>query len=302
MSGFGKGVWVFLAIAFGIAWANIEIVMAMGVSLLDPKFQLYVVPAFFSPAIAAIVVRKWVTREGFADAGLRLNLRRWPYYVVAWLLPIPVVAAITAIAIVVGAGAPDFTMERAIEALAAEGRPLPITTHNVWVLAGGALASAIPAALVLWGEEFGWRGYLQKRLYPEQPVRAAVLVGIIWSVWHFPAIVRGFNFPDHPILGLLVFPVGGVLVSIIFAWLQQRSGSIWCPSLAHASTNGLGGSLTLVLFYGGSSTIVTSYVGMLGWIPLGALCAWIIATRQLQPQSAVVGGPERGHTGRHAGS
>lgn len=296
MSGFGKGAWAFLAIAFGIAWANVGIVTAMGVSLLDPKVPFYMLPLFLSPAIAAIVVRKWVTREGFADAGLRLNIRRWPYYVVGWLLPIPVVAAITASAMLLGLGTPDFAMERAIEALAAEGRPLSIPTHNVWALAAGALVLVIPAALVLLGEEFGWRGYLQKRLYPEQPVRAAVLVGIIWAVWHFPAIVLGFNYPDHPILGLLVFPVGCVLVSIIFAWLQQRSGSVWCASLAHASANNLGGPLTLVLFYGGSSTIATSYVGMLGWIPLGALCAWIIVTRQLRPQ------PERAHAGPHAES
>ena len=32
-------------------------------------------PVVFVPAIATFVVRKWITREGFADAGLRLNLR-----------------------------------------------------------------------------------------------------------------------------------------------------------------------------------------------------------------------------------
>ena len=39
----------------------------------------------FAPAVAGFIVRKWITREGFAGAGLRPNLRKWPYYLVAWL-------------------------------------------------------------------------------------------------------------------------------------------------------------------------------------------------------------------------
>ncbi len=38
--------------------------------------------------VAAFVARRWVTREGFADAGLWPNIRRsWPYYLFAWLWP-----------------------------------------------------------------------------------------------------------------------------------------------------------------------------------------------------------------------
>lgn len=43
-------------------------------------FLLLTLPTSFGPAIGAIVVRKWITREGFADAGLSLNLRQgWKY-------------------------------------------------------------------------------------------------------------------------------------------------------------------------------------------------------------------------------
>jgi hypothetical protein len=33
-------------------------------------------PIAFSPAIAAVIVRCWITKEGFGDAGLALHLRR----------------------------------------------------------------------------------------------------------------------------------------------------------------------------------------------------------------------------------
>ena len=40
-----------------------------------------------APAIASVVMRKWLTREGFADAGSRLNLRQWRYYLARLQVP-----------------------------------------------------------------------------------------------------------------------------------------------------------------------------------------------------------------------
>jgi hypothetical protein len=37
--------------------------------------------------------------------------------------------------------------------------------------------------------------------------------------WLLPINIHGSNFPDHPYLGLLVFTVSTVFVSIIRAWL-----------------------------------------------------------------------------------
>ena len=75
-----RGIVAFLAIAFGLAWVPFAPVLlgldAAGAILMP-----------FAPAIAAFVVRKWVTREGFGDAGLRLNLRRWPFYLLAAAWP-----------------------------------------------------------------------------------------------------------------------------------------------------------------------------------------------------------------------
>jgi membrane protease YdiL (CAAX protease family) len=141
---------------------------------------------------------------------------------------------------------------------------------------------AIFVAPILFGEEFGWRGYLQPRLFPQSPVLSAVVTGIIWAYWHLPLNLRGGNFPDDPRLGALVmFPVGAILLSIIFGWLVLKTGSIWSSSLAHAATNSIGGGLFVILFGGGANFLFVSYVGLLGWIPLGVLSAWIVLTGQL---------------------
>jgi hypothetical protein len=145
----------------------------------------------------------------------------------------------------------------------------------------------------LFGEEFGWRGYLQPRLFPQSPVLSAVVTGTIWAYWHLPLNLRGGNFPENPKLGaLVIFPVGAIFLSIIFGWLVQKTGSIWSSSLAHAATNGIGGSLFIALFGGGANFLFVSYGGILGWIPLGALSAWIVFTRQLKPAVSLPGQPK----------
>ena len=239
----------------------------------------------FAPAIAAFIVRKWITHEGFADAGLRPNLRKWRYYLVGWFLPLAVVGWIVISAPLFGLGKPDFSLVRGIKYLASTGMPVSLS-RPLWMLIGGLVISAIFSAPINFGEEFGWRGYLQPRLFPDRPVLGAVVTGVIWAYWHLPLTLRGGTFfPDHPFIGaILIYPVSGILLSIIFGWLVLKTGSIWSSSLAHAATNRIGGTLFVLLLGGGADFIFVSYAGILAWIPLGALSAWIVFTGQLKPE------------------
>ena len=284
-----KGVVAYLLIAFGMAWAFWCIPLAFGLRLGSPFYILVLLPGAFAPAVAAIVVRKWVTREGFADAGLRPNLRKWRYYLVAWLLPLPVVAIIVLLAVALAVGQPDFSLERIAEVVGA-GRKNPLSVIPPGLRLPLAIVQGLIVAVVatplLWGEEFGWRGYLQIRLLAHRPLLAAVTTGLIWGVWHYPVNLQGYNYPEHRILGLFLFPVFTVFLSIILGWLRLRTGSVWSASLAHSATNAIGGSLTASLFMGGPNWPLVSYAGVLALIPLGALCAWIILSGQLKPEEA----------------
>jgi uncharacterized protein len=53
--------------------------------------------------------------------------------------------------------------------------------------------------------------------------------------------------------------------------------------LAHSASNFVGGSLSAYLFVGSGSFILTSFAGVIAWIPLGAICAWIVLTGRLMP-------------------
>lgn len=276
-----KGVAVYLLISFGLAWLTWGLAWALNIRATDLVFQAVSLPAAFAPAIAAVVVRRWVTHEGFADAGLRPRLRNnWRLYMFAWLLPIPVVAVVVVLAVVLGVSRPDWTLQRALTALypSLETQPLPAAIR---LLVPVQLAiTALLATPILWGEEFGWRGYLQPRLLAGRPLAASVATGLIWGAWHYPIVLMGYERYSSPLLGLLLFPVLTVLLSIIFGWLFRRSGSIWAPSLAHAATNVIGGNLSVLLFFGVPKFDLVGYNGVLAWLPLAAVCAWIVASER----------------------
>jgi membrane protease YdiL (CAAX protease family) len=271
-----------------MAWILWEIPMLVGLSpYKNVSFQFIAIPGAFSPAIAAFIVRKWITKEGFGDAGLHPNFRQgWKYYLIAWLLPLLVSGIILGTAVLFDISKPDFTLQRFAQWMG-EGSNVPSVPPYLWlVLPIQFLIGALFTTFVSFGEEFGWRGYLQKRIMPGKPVWATVITGIIWGVWHFPLNIQGYNFPDNRFLGLIVFPITTIFLSIIFGWLQNKSDSVWVPSLAHAATNSVGSSLMLVLFMGGQNWIWVSYVGILSWVPLGALSAWILWRRGLTPEPA----------------
>jgi membrane protease YdiL (CAAX protease family) len=85
-------------------------------------------------------------------------------------------------------------------------------------------------------EELGWRGVAQPEMEPRlgRPA-AAVLVGLIWSLWHVPLFVLpgvrqyGTDFP--------VFAIGLVGGALILAWLYGRTESILLCILFHAGWN-----------------------------------------------------------------
>jgi len=255
-----RGVIVFLALTFGIAWMAWGIPLLLGARVETPLFRVAILIAAFAPAVACFVVRKWVTGEGFADAGLRFDLRRWPLYVLALLVPLAVAVGITLIAPAVGAGSPD--TGRALASLlpraARASNSIAAWAVVVIVLLGGSVL----LTPILWGEEFGWRSYLQLRLFPGRPLLAAVATGLIWGIWHYPLLLGGTELPQHPVLILLLFPIGTVLYSVFFGWLRTQSGSVWAPSVAHSATDNMRSPLVAALFAAQTDKLGLALIGL----------------------------------------
>ena len=271
-------------IAFGAAWIIWEIPLQKGLTRADPVFRLMVLLGSFGPALACIVVRKWITREGFSDAGLWINRTKWQYYLAAWCLPLAVVACICVLVILFGLGEPDFSPKPDFAAIIPGMQPLLSSGAFFVLFVVQVMIMAVVFVPLHWGEEFGWRGYLQIRLC-NNPLQAAVATGIIWAVWHYPLNVRGFNYPEHPLLGLILYPVSTILLSIYFGWLRIKTNSVWSTCLAHSAANVIGVSLVAYVFMGGPTTLSEIHLDVLMWVPLGILCGWIVLTKRLNPEN-----------------
>lgn len=99
----------------------------------------------------------------------------------------------------------------------------------------GALFYSLLFAL---GEEYGWRGYLQKKWAPDSNLKGLVAIGCVWGLWHLPAILQGHNYPEYPILGgFILMPLLCTLFSIVFGIAMNRSRVIWIAVVFHGALN-----------------------------------------------------------------
>lgn len=84
-------------------------------------------------------------------------------------------------------------------------------------------------------EEFGWRGFLQKRVNIEfSPILGSLVIGIIWSLWHLPLFYmpgtsqHDFNMPFMP------FMISVISSSFIYTYVYIKShGRLFSAILLH---------------------------------------------------------------------
>jgi uncharacterized protein len=116
------------------------------------------------------------------------------------------------------------------------GSPLKEFSPGLFVMA--LLPALLTGFFIGWpaffGEEFGWRGYLQDRLFPLMGGYKGVLVlGIIWGLWHSAIIVAGYNYPGQPLLGNVLMVLFTIVMGIIFSYAVLKTESIWIAVLLH---------------------------------------------------------------------
>ncbi|GAY15000.1 CPBP family intramembrane glutamic endopeptidase [Mycobacterium sp. shizuoka-1] len=91
-------------------------------------------------------------------------------------------------------------------------------------------------------EEAGWRGFALPRLQHRYgPVRASLLLGLLWSGWHFflyvPSWLRAG--PVDALVSGAIFVVFTTGITVLFTWLSNNTGaSLLLAILLHGSVDG----------------------------------------------------------------
>ena len=91
--------------------------------------------------------------------------------------------------------------------------------------------------IISFGEEYGWRGYLQTELIRLGRIRGVFFVGVIWGIWHWPIIWMGYNYPGQPALGSIAMVVFCVLLGYFLSYAVFKSNGIWTAAYLHALNN-----------------------------------------------------------------
>ena len=86
------------------------------------------------------------------------------------------------------------------------------------------------------GEEIGWRGFLQPQLERRYPlVTAANIVAIVWAGWHLPLFGITPSYREMPAIGFVGFAASIWVASWIFAWLSRTGrGSLLVVAVFHS--------------------------------------------------------------------
>ena len=287
---------LFLLFAFGIAWAfglwvylsggltnSPELIPGTGITL---AIALIALGYMWAPALAHILTRV-LTREGWKESGLGLRLEHWWTWAAAWFLP----AILTFLGVLVyflvfpqqfdaELGALSQLMAT-LEAQAGEAIPFSLWTLVLIQLGVGTFIAPFINSFFTFGEEFGWRAYLQPKLMALGFRRAMLLVGVIWGVWHWPVIAMGHNFGfgywGAPWTGFLMMTWFTVTAAIIFGWLSLRGRSVWPAVIAHAAANGIGsaGILFLQADAAANPLLGPTPVGLIASLPWAILAAYL---------------------------
>ena len=287
-----KRVLIYLGFAFGIAWITGLVISLTGglenspvlVPEMNVTLALVLLPTAYmwAPALANIFTRL-LTREGWSNSGLRLNLKRgWPFWLAAWFGPaiLSVLGGVAYFALFPQFFDPGLSIVRnQYETL---GMPVP---DNLWPiiitnLSFAVLISPLINSLFTFGEEFGWRGYLLPKLLPLGMRKAAIIMGIIWGVWHWPVIAMGHNYglgyPGAPWLGMLAMVWFTFVAGTFLAWVTIRGGSVWPAVIGHAAVNGIGGAM--ILFVQGQPSLLLgpAPVGLIGSAAWSVVALWLL--------------------------
>ncbi len=90
------------------------------------------------------------------------------------------------------------------------------------------------------GEEYGWRYYLQPLMQKRFGMRSGViLLGLAWGVWHIFLDFFFYTTPDRGIVMTVSQIITCVTLGIFMAWTYLKTNNIWVPVIIHFLNNNL---------------------------------------------------------------
>ena len=266
-------------IVCAISWLYAA-VMIFGVGLRNPADNTMIYTIFASsymllPLICALGLQIVTSKKSHVRVSLRetglLRFKIKLSWLVAWILPVVIVL----LTIFVNSLMPNCEFNTDMSALIpADQVPeeqremlnmmMTPSFMIVTTIISGLFAGATINALFAFGEEYGWRNYLVAALKEKKFVFAAIFIGVVWGIWHFPLILLGHNYPQHSVAGVFMMVILSVLLSFVELYFVLKAKSVYPAAIFHGTINAVAG-LNVFLIKGGND-LLNGMPGLSGFI------------------------------------
>lgn len=195
--------------------------------------------AMMLPLLAVVVMQLIYKEPVLRGLGVSFKLNRW-WFVGALLMPVLAMAILAVSLLMPGAywNVESETVRMALDQMPAGMGPWGMIAIT---LVSGIFAGATINALFAFGEEIGWRGFLVKEFEGKNFMTLSLVSGVIWGFWHFPLILNGHNYPQHPVIGVFMMVLMCVALTPMFLYFRQKSGSVIVPAIMHGTFNAVVG-------------------------------------------------------------
>lgn len=280
----GRATGVFIALALALGWL-VVLPLWIGGEAAQPFAAILLPVMMWTPAVAtlvAVLAMKAPRREVLRFLGvwpLRPVARTVGVAVGALFGPILLTLVVIAVAAALGLVRLDLVgfsgFAEQLEAAGADPSALPLGVIVLIQLLTVPFAAVVPNAVLAFGEEIGWRGWLIPALRRWGTWPALLVSGVVWGLWHAPITLLGHNFGRTDVTGVLLMIGGCVAWGVLLGWTRLRTGSVWPAVLAHGSLNAVGG-MVLVLAAAGEK-VDLAVVGPLGLVAWAVIAAIVVA-------------------------
>lgn len=233
-----KRLLIYLALCFALVWVPMIIYFATGGKYDSLMMNLILAYSMLCPSIAVLLTRK-ITKEGIPligkdslQLGINLKNKKWVWFVLGFMAPVIYwdLGQLVFMAIF-----PETYNPAGFDAVGLPRIALLLLPISGWT-------TGIVGSIGALGEEIGWRTYLYPKLEELMgPVGSVIVGGIIWGIWHYPAILQGHTFgTDYwgaPWSGFFVFTFSCVTMGALLYLVTKKTGSIWPAAIMHAVNN-----------------------------------------------------------------
>ena len=265
----------YIAATCAVSWALIGGGYALGLPWQGVNMMLLGCVLMWIPGLVALVMeRKRVPGRVKEALGVGMAANRW--WLLAWLGPTTLTLVTLGISLLLPGHELATDLKSIVDVLASELpaderqtvqdslEDLPVPLFWLQLIQGLTVGGLVTMLFAL-GEEIGWRGFLDR----EASCRGwgfwkgSLAIGALWGLWHWPVIIQGHNYPDHPVLGVLLMVLFCMGLAPLFTFVTRMGGSVFAAALAHGTLNATAMLPHMVVGGGSDLTVgITSLSGL----------------------------------------